>query len=45
MRVFINKKRIRWTKRQVCVRKKKNAYRVFVGILDGKTAIGRAGRG
>jgi len=27
------------------VREKKNACRVFVGILDGKTAIGRAGCG
>jgi hypothetical protein len=27
------------------VRKKKNAYRVFVGLLDGKTTNGRAGRG
>lgn len=27
------------------MRKKKKAYRVFVVLLDGKTAIGRAGRG
>jgi hypothetical protein len=27
------------------VREKKNAYRVFVGTLDGKTARGRSDRG
>ena len=27
------------------MREKKSAYRVFVGIFDGKTATGRAGRG
>jgi len=38
-------RRKRWTEHAVCVRKKKNACRVFLGILDGKTAIGRPGRG
>jgi hypothetical protein len=27
------------------VREKKNAYKFIVGILEGRTAIGRAGRG
>ena len=27
------------------MREKKNAYKVFVGLLDGKAAIGRAGHG